>query len=758
MMSDVKLNRRQFIVATAAVGGGLALGFHTNAALAATTAATSSEFNPWLVVHPDNTVTIRVTTPEIGTGAPTQLAMTICEELQCDWSTVKLEYGSLNLDDANDKIFSKSSPGFAYFSGRSTTTERNKTLLQVGASARERLKLAAAQTWKVPAAEISADNSVLTHRGTGRTLTYGAVAAKAATVKLEAEPAPKPRSEWTLLGKKSLPKWHIPQIVTGKAQYGLDVRQPDMLYAALMQSPVQDGQLKSYDFAKVKNMPGVRGIAVIKGGKTVKISPELTSQPYSMADDRKDAVAIVADHYWQARKALEALPIEWIDGDGARWKSTEYVMDYAVRSLDAADGTVRKDSGDTSVKIAQSAKVLEAVYTTPYCDQAPLEPLNGTALVTPDRIDLWHPTQITDNARAAVVEETGIAPEKVFVHQTMVGGAFGRRTTCDDVRMVIAVAQQFPGRPIHVIWSREEMFRQGRYRAQMAVKMKAGLDQDGNLHALESHLSARPADAREPFVQPMAMSVSMGLFDGPYFVGIVPNTKFVTHPLPVNIRSGAYRGPFYNSNCFFVESFIDECAHAAKTDELEYRLKLFQRWPDPGWAAVLKEAAKQSGWGKPLPKGWARGIAVGNFGSFGHPQAGTTVATVATVEVTPAGALKIHQIDLALDCGSYMNKDAVQAQMEGGTIFGLNMALNEMLNIKDGRIVEGNFDQYPMLKMADVPKINVHFGAVTNHERFAELGEAPTGTVGPAVANAIFKITGKRLRSMPFRLHDLSYS
>src|SRR5690606_25706840 len=326
--------------------------------------------------------------------------------------------------------------------------------------------------------------------------------------------------------------------------------------------------------------------------KTVKISPELTSQPYSMADDRKDAVAIVADHYWQARKALEALPVEWIDGDGARWKSTEYVMDYAVHSLDAADGIVRKDSGDTSAKIAQSATILESVYTTPYCDQAPLEPLNGTALVTADRIDLWHPTQITDNARAAVVEETGIAPEKVFVHQTLVGGAFGRRTTCDDVRMVIAVAQQFPGRPIHVIWSREEMFRQGRYRAQMAVKLKAGLDKDGNLHALESHLSARPADAREPFVQPMAMSVSMGLFDGPYFVGIVPNTKFVTHPLPVNIRSGAYRGPFYNSNCFFVESFIDECAHAAKVDELDYRLKLFQRWPDPGWTAVLKEAAK----------------------------------------------------------------------------------------------------------------------------------------------------------------------
>ncbi|MET0378668.1 MAG: molybdopterin cofactor-binding domain-containing protein [Spongiibacteraceae bacterium] len=760
MTIDVQMNRRQFIVAAAAIGGGLALGFHNEWGNAATPAgAAASEFNPWLVIHPDNSVVIRVTTPEVGTGAATQLAMTVCEELQCDWSKVRIEYGTLNDDDNNHKIFTKSVPVFAFFSGRSTQTERNKTLLQVGASARERLKLAAAQVWKVPVSEVTAENSVLTHKVSGKTLTYGAVAARAATVKLAVEPALKPQNEWTSLGKKSPSKLHIPQIVNGSAQYGIDIRLPGMLYAALMQSPVQDGQVKSYDFAKIKHMPGVRGIAVIKGGAALKVSQGLASQPWSMADDRTGAVAVVADHYWQARKALEALPLEWEDGAGVRWKNTEQIFDAAKKALDETGGIVRKDSGEVEAELAKQPKIIEATYTTPYCDQAPIEPLNGTALVTPERIDLWHPTQIADNARAAVYEETGLAPEKIFVHQTLIGGAFGRRTTCDDVRMVVAVAAQFPGKPVHVIWSREETMRQGRYRALTAIKLKAGLDKDGMPQALIAHSAARAANARPPFSTSVQFSpTTMGLLDGSYVGTIVPHTKVVTHELPVHIRTGAYRGPHYNSTCFMVESFIDECAHAAKIDPLEYRLRLHAKWPDPGWTACLKEAAKQAEWGKPLPKGMARGIAIGNFGMFGQPQAGTTVCTIAKVEVSSKGELKVHQIDLALDCGSLMNPDAVRAQMEGGTIFGMNMALNEKLTVQDGRIVEGNFDVYPMLHMADMPQINIHFGALTQHERFAELGEAPTGTVGPAIANAIFAVTGKRLRSMPFRDHDLSWS
>jgi isoquinoline 1-oxidoreductase beta subunit len=755
---NVQLTRRAFIIAATAVGGGLALGCHHEAPSSAAS-TTPVEFNPWLVINPDNSVTIRVTTPEIGTGAATQLAMTVTEELQCDWSKVQIEYGTLATDDKNHQIFTKSTPVFAYFSGRSTQTERNKTLLQVGASARERLKLAAAQTWGVPVGEVVAENSVLTHTPTARKLTYGAVAAKAATVKLDAEPALKPKSAWSFLGKASPSKWHIPKIVNGSAQYGIDVRLPGMLYAALKQSPVQDGQVKHVDFEQIKHMPGVRGLAVIKGGAAKLASQGLASQPWSMWDDRTGAVAVVADHYWQARKALEALTIEWDDGPGAQWKNTAQVFDAAKKALDDNTGMVRKDSGNVEAAVAQQPKKIEAVYTTPWCDQAALEPLNGTALVTPDRIDLWHPTQITDNARAAVHEETGLAPDKIFVHQTLVGGAFGRRTICDDVRMVVAVAAQFPGTPIHVIWSREETMRQGRYRALMATRLTAGLDKAGYPQALISHSAGRPIDSRPPFSTSVQFSpTTMGLLDGPYIGAIVPNTKLVTHELPVHVRSGAYRGPGYNSTCFMVESFIDECAHAANIDPLDYRLQLFSKWPDPGWTACLKEATKQAEWGKPLPKGMAQGLAIGNFGNFGQPQAGTTVCTVATVEVSKAGELKVHRVDLAFDCGSLMNPDAVRSQMEGGTIFGMNMALNEKLNIENGRIVEGNFDAYPMLRLRDVPPINVHFGALTQHERFAELGEAPAGTIGPAIANAVFKITGKRLRSMPFRDHDLRWS
>lgn len=757
MTIEISLSRRQFIVATLAVGGGLAVGCHHEAPTP-TVAGGPAEFNPWLVINPDNTVLIRVSTPEAGTGAATQLAMTVCEELQCDWSKVRLEFAALALDDASGKVFTKSVPLYGYFSGRSTLTERNRTLLQVGASARERLKLAAAQSWDVPVAEVSARDSVLTHMPSGRTLTYGEVAGKAATVQLGAEPALKPRGEWTLLGKQSPRKWHIPQIVTGMAQYGIDVRLPGMLYAALRLSPVQGGQVKSHDFDKIRNMPGVKGVAVIKGGAPLKAAPELASQPYILADDRAAGVAVVAEHYWQARKALEALPIEWEDGDGAKWASTESTVDYMRRALDADDGMVCKDTGNVEATLAQQPKKIEAFYLTPYCDQAPLEPLNGTALVTKERIELWHPTQITDNARAAVVEETGYAPGQVIVHQTLIGGGFGRRTTMDDVRIVIAVAQQFPGQPVHVIWSREEMFRQGRYRALSAAKFRAGLDAKGYPQALVAHHIARPMKTREPFVQQMGMAVTLGVLESPYLSVGIPQTKVIKHDFPIHIHSGAYRGPFYNSGSFMCESFIDECAHAAGVDPLEYRLKLLEHWPDPGWAGVLKEAASQAGWGEPLPKGMARGIAIGNFGFFGKPQEGPTVATVATVEVSKAGELKIHRIDVALDCGSYMNKDAVLAQMEGATIFGLNMALNEKLNIKDGRIVEGNFDAYPMLRLRDIPPIHVHFGAMSNHERFAELGEVATGTVGPAVANAIFTATGKRLRSMPLREHDLRWS
>jgi isoquinoline 1-oxidoreductase beta subunit len=349
-------------------------------------------------------------------------------------------------------------------------------------------------------------------------------------------------------------------------------------------------------------------------------------------------------------------------------------------------------------------------------------------------------------AYMVAADETGVKPENVFFHQTFVGGGFGRRVFSDDARMVVAVAKHFPGRPVHVIWSREEATRQGRYRPLMAGRLWAALGDDGYPTALQGRVSGGPGF----FVS--------GINDTA-ITSLLPNVQIESQTVPFHILTGPYRGPGYNSNAFFIETFLDECAVAAGVDPLEYRLQIFGKWADIGWAKCLNEVKAKSGWGEALPKGQGRGVAIANWGMGGKADAGTTVATVAKVEVSKAGVLKILQIDLAFDTGRIVNEDAVRTELEGGTMFGLNMAVNEGLNIKDGQIVEGNFDEYPMLRMADMPaQINVHFGGLSDNPRFNEIGEPPAGVIGPAVGNAIFAATGKRIRQMPFRTQDMSWS
>jgi isoquinoline 1-oxidoreductase beta subunit len=304
--------------------------------------------------------------------------------------------------------------------------------------------------------------------------------------------------------------------------------------------------------------------------------------------------------------------------------------------------------------------------------------------------------------------------------------------------MVLAVAKKFPGTPIHVIWSREETFRQGKYRDLQAARMRAALGADGLPQALVSHVAAwKP--------------VMFGMSDAAYVRGPIPNVRIETSKLETHILTGQYRGPGYNSQCFFMESFIDECAARAGVDPLEYRLRLLAPWPDAAWRKCLQVAAERSGWGTPLPKGQGRGIAIGNFGGAGKPQAGMTVAAVASVEVSDAGELRVRSIDIAFDCGQVLNMDAVRAQLEGAAVFGLNMCLNEEITIEHGAVVEGNFDRYPMVRLADVPRISIHAEALSGHERYANAGEAGVGVIGPAIANGIFAATGVRVRSMPFR-------
>jgi isoquinoline 1-oxidoreductase beta subunit len=749
------LSRRQFIVWGAVSAGGLALGI-TRAGRTrsrdprsqpwASDEAQGSELSAWIEIAPDDTVTIRSPTPETGNGAMTQVAMNVTEELACDWSRVEIRFCSIRRDYIENGVYNR---GFLpFFGGHGTDGVRMTHALQLGASARERLKTAAAARWNVPVAEIEARQSVLTHGPSGRRLRYGEVAAEAAKISLPAEPELKPQSQWSFLGKASPAKLHIPGIVTGKTVFGIDVAVPGMVHAALMQAPVHGGTLKSAKPEAVLGMPGVRAVVVVDPSKT-KGAPVEPKATWALDTSRvQSAVAVIADHYWQAKKALDALPVEWDAGAGARWTSSDEIYAAARALLDSGGGRVLRETGD--VAAVTGGRAVEQTYATPYCENAALEPLGGTALVTGDSVEVWCPTQDMLQAYWVAIDETGMAPEKVEIHQTFVGGRFGRGTQADDVRMVVAIAREFPGVPVKTIWSREECFRQGRYRTPIITRFKAVLGDDGYPAAVTSRASFV---GTHPLFQ-----LTIGYDDMPYFTsGVIPNVHLSSVHLPVNVLNGAYRGPCFNSHAFFVETFIDECAVAAGIDPLEYRLRLASKWGKP-WAECLRVAAEKAGWGRPLPRGEGRGIAITCWPSP-TPSSGTIICAVAQVAVSPRGELRVKQLDYAFDCGRVANPDAVRAQIEGGALFGMNMTLNEQITLEDGIIAESNFHQYPMLRLGDrLPQINVHFEALSGHERFDIIGEAPVGPVGPAIGNAVFQATGKRLRSTPFARHDLSWS
>lgn len=735
------LNRRHFIFAATAVGGGMVLGF---APAAGEPGAGAVELTPWLTIGGDGAVTVRVTTPDVGNGVATNAAALVAEELGCDWATVRTEYAS-PARDAADHAYSEAGGAVAWFSGRSTLPDRMTMMLQAGASARERLKAAAATRWSVPIDGVTVEQGVLWHRATGRSLRFSEVAGEAARISLAIEPKLKPASEWVLLGKP-LKRLEQATIVEGKATYGIDVHVPNMVYAALRQSPVQGGRLKSMDAAKVRGMPGVLAVVVVDpdeprgapaNGKEPMAFPAFTSAPQS-------AVAVIAQHYWQAKTALEALPVEWDDGAGAMWKDNAQAYSAANDQLGIAveKATLAKGSVDG----AASGKFVEATYRTPYCDHAPMEPLNGVALVSDTSVEIWQPTQNIEQSVWVAADEARVPLTNVIHHQPLVGGAFGRRTLADDTRMVVAVARKFKGRPVKLIWSREESMRQGRYRPLATAKLSATLDAGGQPTAL----TARIVQARGFF--------PLGLIDSPYLVAGIPNVRVESQLLEMHLLTGSFRGPSYNSYAFMLESFIDECAVTAGIDPVEYRVQLLAGWPDQGWVGCLKLVAKHANLGKPLPQGEGQGIALSNWGGYGKPHKGTTAAVVAHVSVSKAGELKVRSLDLAFDSGKILNADVVSQQLTGAALFGLNVAMNEEITLENGRVVEGNFDQYPIFRTGDVPKIAIHFDALTGDSRYGEIGEVGVGPVGAAVANAVFRATGKRMRTQPFRTHDLSWS
>ena len=738
MTNRLEMNRRQFVVTTAVVGGGMAIGFGPPAGLGQALAAEGDvEFSAWFTIGADDTITVRVPSSNSGVGGHTSAPMIVCEELHCDWTKVRTEPFPPTRNVLEKGVYTA-----AFGNAKAVGRERDK-LLRAGASGRERLKAAAAQQWGVPVSEIDTKDSKLIHKPTGRTLRYGEVAAKAAAIKLDAEPKIKPMNEWTFLGKPQ-PQLETRGMVNGSAIFGIDVKIPGMLYAAVKACPVIGGKLKSFDANAIKDRPGVVKVVALGGPGSDK----------STVDTRESrleaAVAVVADHYWTAKSALDILPVEWDEGPAGKLSSEDFHRAFTAKLNEP--GAEAKNIGDVVAAMKTAEKIIEAVYETPYIDHAVMEPFNATVQVRPDRVEVWNGVQDTIKALTVVAEESGVAPGKVFINQTLAGGSFGRRSKSDEIRQAIAIAMQVgDGRPVQLIWSREETMRHNHMRPLAISKFQCGLNKEGwpvawfNRHVSHSTGQQYNPDAFKGLDASALRNLSV---DNEYSI---PNTRVEYTAMQTNILTGSWRGPGGNQTLFMLECFMDEVALAGGKDPVELRRWLLRDAKDKGWLQVLNEVATKAQWGKPLPKGRAQGIAIGT-------DHGTIIAEVAEVSVSRGGEVKVHSVDAAFDLGHVLNPDGVRNQVEGGIVMGVSATLNEEITVKNGRVVQGNFDDYPLLRIVDSPVVRTHFGGNTGGSKLTPIGEPPTVILPPAVCNAIFRACGKRVRTLPVRNHDLSWS
>jgi isoquinoline 1-oxidoreductase subunit beta len=721
------LNRRDFIFTAASVAGGFMIGIGAPRAAEAATVArqpwnddnayAANEIDAWIAIDPDDSVLIRYQRSEMGQGSMTALPMMITEELHCDWSKVRIEYASPNRNIRENKVY-----GEMFSNGSRTVRESQKRMQQVGASARERLIAAAAARWNVPASECSAAQSVVTHKPSGRSLRYGELAADAAKVTLAAEPPIKTPSQFTFI-PRPLPRVDVVHKTDGSARFGIDAQIPDMVFAAIAACPVPGGKLRSVDESVLAGAPGI--VRVVK---------------------LDNAVAVVAtDTFWRAKRALSWLQPEWEVGDADKVDSAGLSRMYRAalneRMLSA------RDDGNVDRAVSGANKTFEAIYETPYLSHSPMEPLNATVNLQSDRLDVWVGTQAADMALDVAASVSGLKPEQVYIHNAFVGGGFGRRDASDEIGQAIAIAK-VARRPVKLIWTREEDTRQDKFRPHAVVAFKAATGADGmpvawSMRVVTSSIFAAygipfPADK----VEPVAV---LGLADNAYRV---PNTRVEALIKNTHVPVRFWRAPGANQHVFAIESFLDEMGAAAGLDPYQMRRKLLEGKPD--WLKVLDTAAEKGDWGKPLPKGSGRGIAISAF-------ADSLCAEVAEVTVRPNGELKVNRVTIALDTRHMVNPLTLAEQAEGAAIFGLTAALYGKITIKDGAAVEGNFDTYRMVRLAEAPKIDVHL-VPSGGEVWGGAGEAATAPIAAAVANAIFAATGKRLRSLPVSDHDLKGS
>ncbi|MEM1231850.1 MAG: molybdopterin cofactor-binding domain-containing protein [Pseudomonadota bacterium] len=719
----ISINRRRFVIGSAQAAGGLAIGLALPGCsttgtedAAAALSGDPAEVTAWALIHPDDRVVIRVARSEMGQGTLTGLAQLVAEELECDWAMVSTEYPTPGENLARDRVWGNFSTG-----GSRGIRGSHQYVREGGAAGRMLLIEAAAQRWGVDAATCSAANSVVTHGPSGRTARFGELAAAAAQLAPPAEVPLKDPKDWKLIGT-GVPRLDTADKLTGKQIYGADLNLPGMVNASVVACPVRGGTRKSYDAAKVENMPGVLAVVPLD----------------------EDAVAVVADTWWRANQAIKALPVSWETGESGTVDSAG-ISAMLDEGLSAEDAFVGNQAGDVEAGLAAAATTHEAVYSYPFLHHATMEPMNATALWTEEKCEVWCPTQNGEAALAAAADAAGLPIEQCDVHKLHLGGGFGRRGAGDFVRQAVLIARTMPGTPVKLLWSREEDMRQGMYHPITKAKMTGGIDADGKLTALHLRISGQSILAG---LRPSALQNGADLAT---FQALLPASDHkISYTIPnllvdhamrnTHLRPGFWRGVNVNPNAIYMECFLDEMADKAGVDALVFRRQLMA--DNPKGLAVLEAAAENGGWGEPLADGRGRGLALCYaFGSY--------VAACAEVSVDDAGKLTMHRITAATDPGHVVNTQQVEAQVEGSFVYGLSALLYGECTVKDGQVEQDNFHTYPSMRIAEMPQVTTI--AMPSGGFWGGVGEPTIAVAAPAVLNAIYNATGVRIRQVPIK-------
>lgn len=718
------MTRRNFMIAGAAAGGGLLLGFalpkmfeqeEPAGAMSGSDAAARDAFSPnaFIRIDRDGVVTLIMSKVEMGQGTFTSITMLIAEELGVDPAHVRLEQAP-----ADEKRYADPLLGGQVTGGSTSIRGAWEPMRKAGAVARTMLVTAASQAWNVDARECQAENGFVRHPGSDRKLSFGDLAEQAARLPVPEEVSLKEPKDFTLIGKP-IKRVDSPEKVNGQAVYGIDVRLPGMKIATVAMSPVLGGKVVSVDTGKALAIKGVH--------KVVKLD---------------DAVAVIADHMWAAKQGLAALEIKWEGGRNAQLMMTDIIHQLEQAATDkgrAAPGAVARSDGDFKQAYTQAPVKFEALYQVPFLSHAAIEPMNATVHVQKDRCDVWVGTQVPAMAQAGAVGITKLPPEKVFIHNHHIGGGFGRRLDVDFINQAVAIAKAVDY-PVKLVWTREEDMQHGIYRPYYYDRLSAGLDKTGKITAWKHQVTGSSIMSRwiPQFVKNGLDSDAVEVAREPLYA---PANIFVEYirQEPPGMLTGWWRGVGATHNTFMVESFIDELAHKAGKDPLQYRLDNMEA--SPRARQVLETAAKQAGWGQPLPKGSGRGLSV-------QYAFGTYVAQVAELEVKEDEVL-VKRVVCVVDCGMVVNPDHVKAQMEGGINFGISGALWGEITINNGKVEQSNYDTYRVMRMRESPQIEVHI--IPSTEAPGGIGEPGTAAVAPALTNAIFAATGKRIRTLPVK-------